>query len=159
MAINCATPKQLSTRIHSLIWKRKQPTGMKSFPTVYELATATEDEVNAHWAGLGFYRRARYLHQGAKYVVEELDGKLPTTPRELLKITGIGPYTVRSVSHYLCVHKPDVCKSAVFDEDCSFSPRIVFLLPHSYRHQPFRPSRLASVSPSLMVTFAGSCRD
>ena len=68
---------------------------MKSFPTVYELAAATEDEVNAHWAGLGFYRRARYLHQGAKYVVEELDGKLPTTPQGLSKISGIGPYTVR----------------------------------------------------------------
>lgn len=73
-----------------------QPTGMKSFPTVYELAAATEDEVNAHWAGLGFYRRARYLHQGAKYVVQELDGKLPTTPERLLQISGIGPYTVRT---------------------------------------------------------------
>lgn len=68
---------------------------MKSFPTVYELAFATEDEVNAHWAGLGFYRRARYLHNGAKYVVEELDGKLPNTPEGLSKISGVGPYTVR----------------------------------------------------------------
>lgn len=68
---------------------------MKSFPTVYELAAATEDEVNAHWAGLGFYRRARYLHQGAKYVVHELNGELPQTPQGLSKITGIGPYTVR----------------------------------------------------------------
>lgn len=72
-------------------------TGMKSFPNVYELAAATEDEVNAHWAGLGFYRRARYLHQGAKYVVEELNGELPSTPKELSKIAGIGPYTVRAL--------------------------------------------------------------
>ena len=67
---------------------------MKSFPTVYDLAAATEDEVNAHWAGLGFYRRARYLHQGAKFVVQELNGELPRTPKELSKIIGIGPYTV-----------------------------------------------------------------
>jgi len=71
---------------------------MKSFPNVYELAAATEDQVNAHWAGLGFYRRARYLHQGAKYVVEELNGELPSTPQELSKIAGIGPYTVRALS-------------------------------------------------------------
>ena len=88
---------------------------MKSFPTVYELAAATEDEVNAHWAGLGFYRRARYLHQGAKYVVQELDGKLPTTPQGLSKIAGIGPYTasaVASISFGVCVPVVDgnVCR-------------------------------------------------
>lgn len=88
---------------------------MKSFPTVYDLAAATEDEVNAHWAGLGFYRRARYLHQGAKYVVQELDGKLPTTPQGLLKISGIGPYTasaIASIAYGVCVPVVDgnVCR-------------------------------------------------
>jgi len=88
---------------------------MKSFPTVYVLAAATEDEVNAHWAGLGFYRRARYLHQGAKYVVEELDGKLPTTPQGLSKIAGIGPYTasaISSIAYGVCVPVVDgnVCR-------------------------------------------------
>eukprot|EP00536_Pseudo-nitzschia_multiseries_P017619 jgi/Psemu1/225855/e_gw1.1683.8.1 len=88
---------------------------MKSFPTVYDLAAATEDEVNAHWAGLGFYRRARYLHQGAKYVVEKLDGELPTTPQELSRITGIGPYTasaIASIAFGVCVPVVDgnVCR-------------------------------------------------
>jgi len=88
---------------------------MKSFPTVYELAAATEDEVNAHWAGLGFYRRARYLHQGAKYVVQELDGELPTTPQGLSKIAGIGPYTasaIASIAFGVCVPVVDgnVCR-------------------------------------------------
>jgi A/G-specific adenine glycosylase len=71
---------------------------MKSFPTVYELAAASEEEVNSHWAGLGFYRRARFLHKGAKHVVTELDGQLPETPEGLLKIDGIGPYTAAAVS-------------------------------------------------------------
>jgi A/G-specific adenine glycosylase len=71
---------------------------MKSFPTVYDLATASEEQVNSHWAGLGFYRRARLLHKGAKHVVTELDGQLPETPDGLLKIDGIGPYTAAAIS-------------------------------------------------------------
>ncbi len=79
---------------------------MRSFPTVHDLAAATEDEVNAHWAGLGFYRRARLLHQGAKFIVEEYNGTLPTTPQELSKIQGIGPYTaaaIASIAFDVCV--------------------------------------------------------
>jgi A/G-specific adenine glycosylase len=71
---------------------------MGSFPTVQDLANATEEEVNAHWAGLGFYRRARMLHQGAKFVVDELDGVVPGTVDELLKVSGIGPYTASAIS-------------------------------------------------------------
>jgi len=63
---------------------------MKSFPTVYALANASEDEVNARWAGLGFYRRARFLHKGAKYVVGNLNGTIPDSVDELMKIDGIG---------------------------------------------------------------------
>jgi len=63
---------------------------MKSFPTVFALAEASEDEVNAHWAGLGFYRRARMLHSGAKTVVKCYNGELPSSVPELMKINGIG---------------------------------------------------------------------
>lgn len=59
---------------------------MQSFPTVVDLAKATEEEVNSHWAGLGFYRRARLLHAGAKRVVEEFNGELPSTVKDLLRI-------------------------------------------------------------------------
>jgi len=71
---------------------------MNSFPTVQDLANATEEEVNAHWAGLGFYRRARYLHKGAKYVVDELNGVVPDTVDELLNVSGIGRYTASAIS-------------------------------------------------------------
>ena len=53
-------------------------------------------DVNALWAGLGYYRRARMLHAGAKYVVEKYGGELPSTVDQLLLIPGIGPYTAGS---------------------------------------------------------------
>lgn len=71
---------------------------MKSFPTVQSLASATEDKVNAHWAGLGFYRRAKLLHTGAKLVSEEYNGELPKTVNELMKISGIGRYTASAIA-------------------------------------------------------------
>ena len=64
---------------------------MKSFPDVHSLAAATEDEVNSHWAGLGFYRRARLLHAGAKKVVMDYGGVLPNNIEGLLKIDGGWP--------------------------------------------------------------------
>ena len=60
----------------------------QKFPTVQALAAATEDEVNAMWAGLGYYRRARFLLAGAQYVVGELGGQFPTCAAELRKIPG-----------------------------------------------------------------------
>jgi A/G-specific adenine glycosylase len=71
---------------------------MKSFPTVDDLAAATEDQVNAHWAGLGFYRRARLLHKGAKHVCFQLDGKIPETVDELLELPGVGRYTASAIA-------------------------------------------------------------
>ena len=73
-------------------------TGIRSFPTVHCLADATDEEVNSHWAGLGFYRRARYLHAGAKRVVNEYNGIVPNTVEELLKVEGIGRYTASAIA-------------------------------------------------------------
>jgi A/G-specific adenine glycosylase len=70
---------------------------MESFPTVEALANATPEEVNSHWAGLGFYRRARLLHQGAKRVVEDYDGVVPNTVEELMKVSYL-------VLRFICVH-------------------------------------------------------
>ncbi|CAI5747191.1 unnamed protein product [Peronospora destructor] len=68
------------------------------FPTVAALAEANEDDVNALWAGLGYYRRARMLHAGAKYVMEKYEGELPSTVDQLLTIPGIGPYTAGAIA-------------------------------------------------------------
>lgn len=71
---------------------------LKSFPTLEKLAAASEDRVMEHWAGLGYYRRARMLHQGARYVRDELGGKIPRTVEELIKIPGIGKYTAGAIA-------------------------------------------------------------
>ena len=68
------------------------------FPTIQSLANATEEDVNKQWAGLGYYRRARYLHQGAKHVVDQMNGILPSDILSLKKIPGIGPYTAGAIS-------------------------------------------------------------
>ncbi|GMH82798.1 hypothetical protein TL16_g09382, partial [Triparma laevis f. inornata] len=73
------------------------------FPTVSHLASASEEDVNAHWAGLGFYRRAKHLHNGSKYIIENCkddDGEVvfPNTVEGLLKVPGIGPYTAGAIS-------------------------------------------------------------
>lgn len=71
---------------------------MKHFPTVEALATATPDQVNSQWAGLGYYSRARNLHKGAKMIVEKWNGKFPSTNTELKSIPGVGAYTAGAIS-------------------------------------------------------------
>ncbi|KAH9258935.1 A/G-specific adenine glycosylase [Batrachochytrium salamandrivorans] len=72
---------------------------MLAFPTIQDLARADLDEVNKVWAGLGYYRRAKNLHLGAQYVVENFPpGVLPQSKRELLKINGIGVYTAGAIA-------------------------------------------------------------
>jgi A/G-specific adenine glycosylase len=63
---------------------------MAAWPTAAQLAAASEEEVNELWAGLGYYRRARFLLQGARYAVEHSGGELPTTRADLLNVPGIG---------------------------------------------------------------------
>jgi len=70
---------------------------MELFPSPEALAKASVDEVNAAWAGLGFYGRARRLHEGAKYVVEQHGGEVPSDLQELLRIPGVGPYTAGAI--------------------------------------------------------------
>ena len=66
-----------------------------------DLAAASQDEVNAMWAGLGYYRRARFLLDGAKYVAETLSGQMPVTAAELQKIPGLLLFMVPS---YTCTY-------------------------------------------------------
>jgi len=76
-----------------------------SFPTVADVASATPDQINSHWSGLGFYRRARYLHAGAQYIVATHDGAFPTALPALLKIPGVGPYTAGAIAS-ICYKQP-----------------------------------------------------
>ena len=68
------------------------------FPTIAALAAAGEDEVLTHWSGLGYYRRARFLHQGARAVVHDYGGRMPQSSEGLRKLPGIGEYTSAAIA-------------------------------------------------------------
>lgn len=69
---------------------------MERFPTVQSLAEAPLEEVYFYWQGLGYYTRARSLHATAGIIVSQYGGKFPQTRQEVLKLKGIGSYTVAS---------------------------------------------------------------
>lgn len=73
---------------------------MERFPTIEALAEANLDEVIKEWEGLGYYSRARNLHQGAKDVVENYGGILPDNLEGLRKIKGIGDYTAGAIMNF-----------------------------------------------------------
>ena len=68
------------------------------YPTVENLANASEEQVLKLWQGLGYYSRARNLHATAKYVSNELNGVFPTSYRELIKLKGVGDYTASAIA-------------------------------------------------------------
>lgn len=68
-----------------------------SFPTLPDLAAASTDEVMAHWAGLGYYARARNLHAAARLCVERHGGDLPRDFDALLALPGIGRSTAGAI--------------------------------------------------------------
>jgi A/G-specific adenine glycosylase len=70
---------------------------MKALPTVEALARADEHEVLRLWEGLGYYRRARQLHQAAQIVVAEHDGQFPHDPEAVRRLPGIGRYTAGAI--------------------------------------------------------------
>lgn len=71
---------------------------MEAFPTVQQLADASEEEVLKLWQGLGYYSRARNLHATAKYVAYECGGQFPGTYEGLLKLKGVGDYTAAAIA-------------------------------------------------------------
>jgi A/G-specific adenine glycosylase len=71
---------------------------MARFPDIPTLAAAEEQDVLALWEGLGYYSRARYLYMAAKQLVNQFNGQLPQTVKELEKLPGIGPYTARAIA-------------------------------------------------------------
>ena len=76
-----------------------------TFPSVFDLANADESTVLKMWQGLGYYSRARNLHFSAKQIAEELDGKFPSTYKEIIKLKGIGDYTASAIAS-ICFNEP-----------------------------------------------------
>ncbi len=67
------------------------------FPTVHDLAAADQDQVLRLWEGLGYYRRARQLHDAAQRVVEQYQGQFPRDIAQVRSLPGIGRYTAGAI--------------------------------------------------------------
>ncbi len=78
---------------------------VNTYPSVDKLADAPLDDILKLWQGLGYYSRARNLHETAKKIVYEFHGKFPSTYKELIKLKGIGPYTAAAIASN-CFHEP-----------------------------------------------------
>ncbi len=70
------------------------------YPTVFDLAKASEESVLKLWQGLGYYSRARNLHATAKCIVTDLNGEFPGNYNELLKLKGVGDYTASAIASF-----------------------------------------------------------
>lgn len=70
---------------------------IRVFPSLKKLAAASQEDVLAHWAGLGYYSRARNLHKSAQLIAQEHKGRFPRDYASLLALPGIGPSTAAAV--------------------------------------------------------------
>jgi len=70
---------------------------LRAFPDIAALARADEQCVLRLWEGLGYYRRARHLHQAARLIMERHGGVFPADPAQVQKLPGLGRYTVGAV--------------------------------------------------------------
>ncbi|HYG16163.1 MAG TPA: A/G-specific adenine glycosylase, partial [Bacteroidia bacterium] len=71
---------------------------IEKYPDIAAMAGAHEDEVLKLWQGLGYYSRARNMHQAAKMITYELNGKFPITYTDILKLKGVGSYTAAAIA-------------------------------------------------------------
>lgn len=71
---------------------------VKTFPSIFDLANASEESVLKLWQGLGYYSRARNLHATAKFIASELNGVFPNTYKDLINLKGVGDYTASAIA-------------------------------------------------------------
>jgi len=93
------------TQVARVLLKYRQ--FLKSFPTFKVLAHAPLSKVLGEWQGLGYNRRAKFLHETAKIITKEYKGKFPKDILEIESLPGIGPYTARAISTF-AFNNPEV---------------------------------------------------
>ena len=97
-------------------------------PTLAALARAKPAEVLASWAGLGYYRRARHLHEAARAVVRDHGGRVPEDPEVFGALPGVGRYTTAAVLS-ICFDRP----LAVLDGNVARVLSRLYALPAAIR--------------------------
>ena len=73
---------------------------ISDYPSVAALANAPLDHVLRLWQGLGYYSRARNMHEAAKQVMNDYHGQFPGSMQELSKLKGVGPYTAAAIAAF-----------------------------------------------------------
>ncbi len=71
---------------------------ISEFPDIQSLANSPIDRVLKVWQGLGYYSRARNMHETANQIVKSMNGRFPTNYKALLELKGIGPYTAGAIA-------------------------------------------------------------
>jgi A/G-specific adenine glycosylase len=87
---------------------------LAAYPTVQHMANAPIDALLKLWQGLGYYSRARNLHETAKHVSKVLNGKFPNSYTTLLNLTGVGPYTAAAIASFCYNEKVAVVDGNVY---------------------------------------------
>lgn len=86
------------TQVSRVIPKFKE--FLEKFPSVEALAKASLGEVLSLWSGLGYNRRAKFLHMSTKYIVEEWNGRIAHSPEDLVMLPGVGANTAAAIAAY-----------------------------------------------------------
>ena len=73
---------------------------MARFPNIATLAQASQEEVLQHWSGLGYYSRARNLHNAAQTIMDEFDGQFPEDFEKIQTLSGIGRSTAAAIASF-----------------------------------------------------------
>jgi A/G-specific adenine glycosylase len=102
----------------------------EAFPRIADLAAAPRERVLELWSGLGYYRRARHLHQAAQAVVADFSGRFPQDYAGLVSLPGVGDYTAKAVLS-MAFNQP----YAVLDGNVARVVARLFAL-HGNLHQP-----------------------
>lgn len=87
---------------------------LERFPRVEDFAGASEDEILRLWQGLGYYSRARNMHQAAKTVLREHHGRFPSHYTQLLQLKGVGEYTAAAIASFAADEAQAVVDGNVF---------------------------------------------
>lgn len=133
---------------------------MERFPNVRSLAEAGEQEVLAQWQGLGYYRRARYLLEGARYVIEQ---GIPNDEAGWRKVPGIGKYTagaIASIAQQQRVPVVDGNVERVFArvEGCELAGGPLHTKAWQWATDNHHPTRPGDWNQALMELGATICR-
>jgi A/G-specific adenine glycosylase len=139
---------------------------VQRLPDVAALAAAPLDDVLALWSGLGYYRRARLMHQCAQTLVAQHGGRFPSTAHELAQLPGIGPSTAAAIAAFCFGQRVSIMDGNVqrvlarwlaFDADLAQAASVAALREHAQALLPTQSRQMVAYTQGLMDLGATVC--